>query len=292
MRYSRPPGLLSGFMVGDTATVSPELIHAGEQWVPKNFEIRTHHHECWELYFQAHGETTWSTEVETYRVGKNGFLAVPPGIVHALERKQPSQHHFLFAAIDIGLVVERIPVLAPCWNTDKVLFADNAAAIEAPFRQLIREVTLDLPMRPEAIRCAVDSILIEGARIFSQTKIDREASIPPPFMHSAVLRAKELIDQHPADKWNMSDLAALVGLSTSHFSERFLKDTGMSPYQYLCERRLALAKELLITTELAVTTIGLDLGFSSSQHFSGAFRKQTGQTPSAFRTAERRSSDN
>jgi AraC-like DNA-binding protein/mannose-6-phosphate isomerase-like protein (cupin superfamily) len=291
MRYFRPEGLLSGFMAGDTASVTPELIHAGEQWVPKGFEIPTHHHVCWELYYQAHGETTWSTKDETYLVAKAGFLAVPPGVVHTLEQKQTTKHHFLFAAIDVGIVLKRLPALAYCWNTDKVLFSANSSAVEAPFRQIIREVTLDLPMRSDAIRCAVDSLLIEGARSLSQINKDREQHVPLPFMHPAVLRAKELIDLHPADKWNMADLAGMVGLSASHFSERFLKDLGMSPFQYLGERRLGLAKELLLTTDLSVTTIGLDLGFSSGQHFAGVFRKHTGQTPSSFRSMERHSKD-
>jgi AraC-like DNA-binding protein/mannose-6-phosphate isomerase-like protein (cupin superfamily) len=289
MRYFRPDGLLSGFMAGDTTSVTPELIHAGEQWVPKTFEIQTHQHECWELYYQAHGETTWSTHDETYLVAQGGFLAMPPGIVHALEQKQTSKHHFLFAAIDVGIALKRMPALSGCWNTDKVQHADNASSVEAPFRQLIREVTLDLPMRSEAISRAIDSLLIEAARSLSRKDLDRDKPAALPFIHPSVLRAKELIDLHPADKWNMSDLAGMVGLSASHFSERFLKDIGMSPFRYLAERRLALAKDLLLTTDLAVTTIGLDLGFASSQHFAGAFRKHTGQTPSHFRALERRS---
>ena len=48
---------------------------------------------------------------------------------------------------------------------------------------------------------------------------------------------------------------------------------------------MELAKTMLKTPSLPLTQIAYDLGFSSSQHFSSAFRKQVGITPSRYRAS-------
>jgi AraC-like DNA-binding protein len=81
----------------------------------------------------------------------------------------------------------------------------------------------------------------------------------------------------------VDDMAKEAGLSASHFSSLFLKQFGMSPYQYLCRLRLDHARELLIKTDLSQQQIAEYCGFADVHHFSKAFKKETGQTPGAYR---------
>jgi AraC-like DNA-binding protein len=84
-------------------------------------------------------------------------------------------------------------------------------------------------------------------------------------------------------------LAALAGLSTFHFIRAFRAHSGRTPHQYLREKRIERAKELLITTPMPVTEICDAVGFQSLGSFSSLFRRVTGETPAAFRAARRRS---
>ena len=62
------------------------------------------------------------------------------------------------------------------------------------------------------------------------------------------------------------------------------QSTGGLPHAYVMERRLQVARELLINhPELSIEQITVRLGFSSSSHFSSAFRRRTGFTPTDFR---------
>jgi AraC family transcriptional regulator len=83
---------------------------------------------------------------------------------------------------------------------------------------------------------------------------------------------------------SLQELAALAGISARHFERAFRQSTGSSPHAYVMERRLRMGRDLLINhPELPIEHIGLRLGFSSSSHFSSAFRRRTGLTPKNFR---------
>ena len=60
---------------------------------------------------------------------------------------------------------------------------------------------------------------------------------------------------------------------------------GMTPTNYIIERRLERAKELMQETDLPIADIALRSGFSSQSHFTTSFRRFVGVTPSSFRHA-------
>ncbi|MHB9023753.1 MAG: helix-turn-helix domain-containing protein [Armatimonadota bacterium] len=74
-----------------------------------------------------------------------------------------------------------------------------------------------------------------------------------------------------------------IPLSYRQLSRHFKKIVGMTPKQYEMQCRLLEAKRLLTSTRLSITSIALELGFASSQHFSNQFARQIGLPPSAYR---------
>ena len=99
--------------------------------------------------------------------------------------------------------------------------------------------------------------------------------------------ARDLIDRHYTRELTIAYLAKKSGLSPFHFIRAFRKQFGATPHQYLRSKRIERAKELLITTPLAVTEICDRIGFQSLGSFSSLFRRLTGETPAGYR-AERR----
>jgi AraC-like DNA-binding protein len=102
-------------------------------------------------------------------------------------------------------------------------------------------------------------------------------------------RIREFIDRHYAKPLTVDRLAGRCGLSTFHFIRAFRAAFGITPHQYLRQRRLDRAKELLVTTPLPVTEICDQIGFQSLGSFSSLFRRMTGETP-ASRSANSSSS--
>ncbi|MFZ9935969.1 MAG: helix-turn-helix domain-containing protein [Luteolibacter sp.] len=89
-------------------------------------------------------------------------------------------------------------------------------------------------------------------------------------------------------EFGIGELARVAGLSVSRFSWLFKERTGLAPVKFLEARRIERARHLLLTTDLPVQQVGLQVGFPNTQHFSTRFRKLTGQSPRAFRAAPQR----
>jgi AraC family transcriptional regulator len=95
--------------------------------------------------------------------------------------------------------------------------------------------------------------------------------------------ATAYIKGHLSEPIRLATLARLVGLSPYHFCRAFKQSLGLPPHQYHCQRRIDLAKHLLVSTRASVTEIGLTVGYSETSSFTAAFHRTTGMTPTAFR---------
>lgn len=97
------------------------------------------------------------------------------------------------------------------------------------------------------------------------------------------LKLEEALRKDLSHHWTVEEMAALVGLGTTSFSDKVKNFTGFSPMSYLINIRISEAIKLLKKPEVNVTDIALETGFYSSQHFATTFKKLTGYTPSQFR---------
>ena len=97
-------------------------------------------------------------------------------------------------------------------------------------------------------------------------------------------RVVAAIHAAPGNDWSVEGLASVGAMSRTVFAERFREAFGTSPASYVTEVRMQAAQERLALGCL-VSEISRDLGYSSDEGFSRAFRRRTGQTPTAWRLA-------
>ncbi len=83
----------------------------------------------------------------------------------------------------------------------------------------------------------------------------------------------------------VDELAALTRLSVSHFGRAFKQSFGASPHVFITGERLALARELMLTTQEPLSHIALTVGLADQSHLSRLFRQHMGETPFAWRRA-------
>src|SRR3954469_5067628 len=99
-------------------------------------------------------------------------------------------------------------------------------------------------------------------------------------------RLKRVIDYIDADmssKINSRDLAAVAGLSRMHFASQFRVATGLRPHEFLLQRRIRRAAELMRDTTMPIIEIALTVGFQTQAHFTTGFKRFTGCTPRSWR---------
>jgi AraC-like DNA-binding protein len=93
----------------------------------------------------------------------------------------------------------------------------------------------------------------------------------------------EYIESNLSNNISLRDLANLVHLSPQHFSRLFKSQTGMSPYKFVLQRRLAFALSLLSREQLSIEDIAKSVGFVSSSSFNKAFKRVYGVSASQCR---------
>jgi AraC-like DNA-binding protein len=95
------------------------------------------------------------------------------------------------------------------------------------------------------------------------------------------------IDENLAESVSLADLARTAGLSRMYFAARFRAATGQRPHDYVLQRRIERAKEMLAQTEETLVNIALDIGFHTQAHFTTVFKKFVGSTPGRWRAINR-----
>lgn len=96
-------------------------------------------------------------------------------------------------------------------------------------------------------------------------------------------RVVAILQDKLADPPGLDELALEVGLSRRHFIRAFKQSTGKTPHSYLAKQRLERATDLLRTTNLSITDIAFESGFTSSSYFTTAFRRSFSVGPLEYR---------
>ncbi|WP_033406110.1 helix-turn-helix domain-containing protein [Kiloniella laminariae] len=99
----------------------------------------------------------------------------------------------------------------------------------------------------------------------------------------ALRRVKEYVETSLDQGVTVSELARVSDLSPFHFTRMFRVSEGISPHQYVLQRRIEKAKYLLGDNKGSLSEIAQDCGFSSQSHMATRFRRATGLTPQNFR---------
>src|SRR3954452_17695744 len=98
-----------------------------------------------------------------------------------------------------------------------------------------------------------------------------------------MLRARYPMDLHFAEPLDVAALAKIAYVSEAHFIRTFRATFGETPHRYLQRRRVERAMFMLRETELSVSEICLEVGFTSLGTFSRTFRQIVGESPTTYR---------
>jgi len=106
-----------------------------------------------------------------------------------------------------------------------------------------------------------------------------------PALLRRLLRAKDRMDQAPHEAWPVRRLAEVSATSEAYFARQFRLAFGLPPHRYLLSRRIERAVALCRDTDLPITEIAYQTGWSSLGTFGRIFRDITGQSPGELRAS-------
>jgi AraC family transcriptional regulator len=91
------------------------------------------------------------------------------------------------------------------------------------------------------------------------------------------------IEDHLAEDLSLSRIAAITGVSASHFKTLFRESAGVPVHQYVIQRRIERAKDLLMQDKLSIAEIAFATGFSHQSHLARHMRRAVGLSPRAMK---------
>lgn len=121
-------------------------------------------------------------------------------------------------------------------------------------------------------------------RIRSETiRYNRQNTLANNIDNNLISKALSYMNNNYCSKITLEDVAGSVNLSPIYFHKLFADATGQTPYQYLLEKRLRAAKNLLFFSGRSLTDIAFECGFTSQSYFNYVFKKEVGVTPLQYK---------
>ena len=97
------------------------------------------------------------------------------------------------------------------------------------------------------------------------------------------MKIMKYIDENFTQNLTLDSIAQEFRCSSSYVSHAFKETVKMSPIQYMISRRIGLAQNLLISSDMTATQIASHVGYDNSNYFSAVFTKAIGVTPIEYR---------
>ncbi len=253
-------------------------------------EITVKARDC-RLFYIISGSGEIVIENQHYAVAEGALFYFPGGSIYTIRTPQgfrlislnfdlTQDFSDLCEAFSPRPVGEKndIPVMSATVD-DSILnshvFREGSEEFLRDFRSVLEEMAAEKKYYRESASCILKKMLI---------KLHRDNVISSSKSRSAVNRVIEYISENFSRELSNSELAALVGYHEFHLNRLFVKYTGTSIHQYIINKRLSAAKELILSTDLSLAAISEQAGFNNYSFFSSYFKKRFGISPAKFRS--------
>tara|TARA_R110002020_G_scaffold20374_58_gene69745 strand:- start:557 stop:1459 length:903 start_codon:yes stop_codon:yes gene_type:complete len=184
--------------------------------------------------------------------------------------------HCHFGSDDASLLVPLLP---------RVVHVVGEGRLTTLLELIAGETRAARPGRDVVLERLLEVMLIEALR--STTGPDAPPGLLRGLADARLAIALRQMHARPTEAWTVAALARAAGLSRSTFFERFRREVGTAPMDYLASWRMALAKDLLRQGRAGVAQVAERVGYASASTFSVAFTRHVGMPPVAYARGQR-----
>ena len=240
------------------------------------------HSDAVEFLLLRSGCKQIQVEDRLYEMQGGDLLVVFPGERHGAEDFVQNRTSLAYLLMAVPTEVPRFCMLeeeerSALWEQLKLLkgrMLKVSPSVCRTMDRLFDHVNTGLPLERARIRTELMRFLFQ----ILEEAGEEDKSLPADI--AAVIRyIREAREEMP----DIAKMAALVNLSESRFKQKFKQATGIPPAEFTVREKIRESQTLLKDPARTVTSIAMELGFSSSQHFSVLFRKYTGLSPIQYR---------
>lgn len=235
-----------------------------------------HTHYFTELFYVTRGEGCFLVQDKRFAVREHDLVIVNPYVEHTEMSINASPLEYIVLGIE-GLMFEFGE-----GNDDSFSVLSQRSDIgELPFylHAMIRELQKKEKGYELVCQDLLEVLVIHLMRrtnsvigISSAKRTNKECAV-----------IKRYIDNNYKENITLDTLAQLTHMSKYYLVHAFSKYMGISPINYLIEKRVEESKNLLSSTNYSISQISDIIGFSSQSYFSQVFKREAGETPGEYR---------
>ncbi len=182
--------------------------------------------------------------------------------------------YFIFDSPDAALLVSLLPAMVHVRGIERLSVLVRLVGEEAGGQAVGRDLVLGR---------LVEVLLVEALR--ATPGQDAPPGLLRGLADERLAAAIRQMHGDPARSWTVAELAQSAALSRSAFFDRFIRNVGLPPMEYLLAWRMAIAKDLLRRQEIGLSEVAERVGYGSASTFSTAFSRHVGQPPGRYARA-------
>lgn len=250
-------------------------------------ETILHKHVYYELFVCKQGKISIKTAQENILLTSGDIAIIPPTKSHVLKyATENSQVYFLSFLCKKSTIESSVNLyrkLTPILNSEIQIFKnspDFVLEIEKTVEELLfndNELFWGALQLLELLLKIVDIKNIKEADEKTKKSAVTSNEI------ESMIKLERMIANGYLYKYSASDYAKELFISTRQLDRIAIKNYGKTIHQLIVDKRVELAEQLLLTTDLSVESVALSSGFNSSASLYREFKKRRGVTPSMFR---------
>ena len=240
-----------------------KLLHFCNISVPRSLSmpyVTTKH--C-DLTFVLSGQLEYTVGEKCYTLFKNDAVFIPPGVKRSRQGLDESVKYVSFNF----LLADGVTLPFKYFMKDCITSDIRKLVSSFPYSHMLSQYYSE-----QRLMNLLNCILLE---------LLQTASIPTRNDH--VLRAIRFIDEHITERIGLARLSEELNLSREHLAYIFKKETGQRLTDYVNEKKMLIAKELVSAHEMSLSDISDHLGFDDYNYFSRLFKRYFDISPLALR---------
>lgn len=240
----------------------------------KNGDVRGHFHDCFELEICLNGDATNIINGSSYPLRKNGFYLLSPVDIHKIDIEN-NLELISIKFTDLSLSEKLMNHLNTISYPIVGEFSQSQSeAILSPLLNLYftSDSIFNESYRTVYLRSVVEMLL---SVVLDQCQNANDDTIPPHIMLSLLSYVKK----HFRENIPLSELANHYGYNTNYLRMKFRQLTGKTYVTFVNDERLAYAYRLIELTDIPISEISDNAGYTSQSYFSRIFRSKYGISP-------------
>ena len=227
------------------------------------------------IHYLADGEGEYTVEGRTYNLKKgDGFLICPS--VKTYYKANPDNPYSYYWVGFHGISAKKLLSMAGLDENNLMFHYDKDGRIEDCLSELVKaskeQITYEISMLGRLY--VFLSILIQNNMTASDvTETGSE------YLNKVI----DYIQENYSNDVSVTEIAGYIGLSRSHLFRLFKSQLNLSPQEYIICYRLDKTRQLLRYSNLPISNVAYSCGFKDLAHFSRAFKRHFGCSPSQYR---------